>query len=76
MNLEVIFLVKKQKKIRKELYEKETVYNSLKEKDSLTHKQKIGLKSISKYLKKLNNDLKKLYKYQDNVMYGLNYLMM
>ena len=25
-------------------------------------------------LKKLNNDLKKLYKYQDNVMYGLDYL--
>ena len=32
------------------------------------------LKNISKYLKKLNNDLKKLYKYQDNVMYGLDYL--
>ena len=31
------------------------------------------LKNIAKYLKKLN-DLKKLYKYQDNVMYGLNYL--
>ena len=45
----------------------------IKEKDSLTNKQKIGLKNISKYLKKLN-DLKKLYKYQDNVMYGLNYL--
>ena len=46
------------KKIRKELYEKETVYNSLKEKDSLTNKSKIVLKNISKYLKKLNNDLK------------------
>ena len=32
------------------------------------------LKNISKYLKKLNSDLKKLYKYQDNVMYGLDYL--
>ena len=32
------------------------------------------LKNISKYLKKLNNDLKKLYKYQDNVMYGIDYL--
>ena len=30
------------------------------------------LKNVSKYLKKLNNDLKKLY--QDNVMYGLDYL--
>ena len=46
------------KKIRKELYKKETVYNFLKEKDSLTNKQKIVLKNISKYLKKLNNDLK------------------
>ena len=54
---------KETKKIRKELYKKETVYNSLKEKDSLTNKQKIVLKNISKYVKKLNNDLKKLYKY-------------
>ena len=46
------------KKIRKELYKKEIVYNFLKEKGSLTNKQKIALKNISKYLKKLNNDLK------------------
>ena len=59
MNSEVIFLVKKQKKTIKELYKKETVYNSLKEKESLTNKQKIVLKNISKYLKKSNNDLKK-----------------
>ena len=65
---------KETKKIRKELYKKETVCNSLKEKESLTNKQKILLKNISKYLKKLNNDLKKLYKYQDNVIYGLDYL--
>ena len=32
------------------------------------------LKNISKYLKKLNNDLKKLHKYQDNITFGLNYL--
>ena len=50
------------KKIRKELYKKETVYNFLKEKDSLTNKQKIVLKNISEYLKKLNNDLKKTTK--------------
>ena len=61
-------------RIRKELYKKEAVYNSLKEKDSLTNKQKIVLKNISKYLKKLNNDLKKLHKYQDNITFGLNYL--
>ena len=74
MSLEVIFLVNKQNKIRKELSKKETIYNYLKEKDSLTNKQKIVLKNISKYLKKLNNDFKKLYKYQDNVMYDLDNL--
>ena len=53
------FLRKETKRIRKELYKKETVYSSLKEKDSLTNKEKIVLKNISKYLKKLNTDLKK-----------------
>ena len=52
-------LLKETNEIRKKLHKKETVYNSLKEKDSLTNKQKIVLKNISKYLKKLNNDLKK-----------------
>ena len=55
------------KRIRKELYKKEAVYNFLKEKDGLTDKEKIVLKNIGKYLKKLNNDLKKLQKYQDNI---------
>ena len=32
------------------------------------------LKNIGKYLKKLNNDLKKLQKCQDNITYGLDYL--
>ena len=32
------------------------------------------LKNIAKYLKILNNDFKKVNKYQDNVMYGLDYL--
>ena len=64
----------KTKRIREKLYKKETVYNFLKEKDGLTNKQKIVLKNISKYLKKLNNDLKKLHKYQDNITYGLIYL--
>ena len=54
-------------RIRKELYKKETVYNFLKEKDGLTDEEKIVLKNIGKYLKKLNNDLKKLQKYQDNI---------
>ena len=61
-------------RIRKELYKKEAVYNFLKEKDGLTDKEKIVLKNIGKYLKKLNNDLKKLHKYQDNITYGLDYL--
>ena len=32
------------------------------------------LKYIGKYLKKLNNDFKKLQKYQDNITCGLDYL--
>ena len=60
-------------RIRKKLHKKETVYNSLKEKDSLTNKEKNVLKNISRYLKKLN-DLKKLHKYQDNITYCLDYL--
>ena len=32
------------------------------------------LKNIGRYLKKLNNDLKKLQKYQYNITYGLDYL--
>ena len=46
------------KRIRYNLYKKEAIYNFLKEKDSLTNKEKIVLKNIGKYLKKLNNDLK------------------
>ena len=53
------FLRKETKRIRKELYKKETACDSLKDKDSLTNKEKIVLKNISKYLKKLNTDLKK-----------------
>ena len=44
--------------IRKELYKKEAVYNFLKEKDGLTDKEKIVLKNIGTYLKKLNNGFK------------------
>ena len=58
------------KRIRKELYKKEMVYNFLKEKEqevSLTNKQKNVLKNIGRYLKKLNKDLKKLNRYHDNV---------
>ena len=65
------------KRIRKELYKREVVYNFLKEKEqegSLTNEQKNVLKNIGTYLKKLNSDLKRLQKYQDNITYGLDYL--
>ena len=65
---------KKTNKIRNELCKKEAVYNFLKEKDGLTDKEKTVLKNIGKHHKKLNNDLKKLKKYQDNITHGLDYL--
>ena len=58
------------KRIRKILDKKEIAYNFLKEKYDLTDKEKIVLKNIGIYLKKLNNDFKKLQKYQDNITYG------
>ena len=78
MRLEVVFLAKKQRELEKNSYKKEIVYNFLKEKElegSLTNKQKNVLKNIGKYLKKLNSDLKELQKYQDNITYGLDYLL-
>ena len=62
------------KRIRKEIYKKEAVYNFLKEKDSLTNREKSVIKNIDKYIKNLKEDLAKLQKYQDNVMYDLDYL--
>ena len=47
-------------RIRYNLYIREAAYNFLKEKDGLTDEEKIVLKNIGKYLKKLNNDLKKI----------------
>ena len=41
MIVEVIFLVKKQRELEKNSIKKEAVYNILKEKDSLTNKQKV-----------------------------------
>ena len=60
--------------IRNKIYRKEVVCNYLKEKDHLTDSEENKLKYIGKYIKKLNNDLKKLQKYQDNITYGLDYL--
>ena len=55
IDIEVNFLVKKQRELET-LYKKEVIYNFLKEKDGLANKEKIVLKNIGKYLKKLNND--------------------
>ena len=71
-------LLKETKRIRKQLYKKETAYNFLKQKEqngSLTDKQKNVLKNIGRYLKKLNNNRKKLQKYEDNITCGLDYLL-
>ena len=65
---------KETKTTRNKLYKKESIYNFLKEKNTLTEKEKIVLKKIGKYLKKLYNDLRKLRKYQNNITYGLDYL--
>ena len=69
------------KRIRKKLYEKEAAYNFLKEKDSLTNKEKNVLKNIdrypkniSKHLKNLKKHFKKLHKYEHNTTHGLDYL--
>ena len=56
------------KRIRKELYKKEVVYNFLKEKEqegSLTNKEKKVLKNIDKYLKNINMHLKNLKNYRN-----------
>ena len=62
------------KRIRKEIYKKETVYNSLNENDSLTNKKKNALKNIGRCLMNFKKYLEKLQKYQDNITYGLDYL--
>ena len=54
MRLEVTFIVNKERELDTIFIKKEAIYNFLKEKYSLTNKQKIVLKNISKYLKKLN----------------------
>ena len=51
MNVEVIFLVKKQMKLEKKLHKKEADYNFLKEKEqngSLTNEEKKVLKIINR----------------------------
>ena len=77
MSVELLFYLKKQRKLKKKLHEKEAVDNSLKEeeqKGSLTNKEKKLLKNIDKYRKNIKEDLGKLQKYQYNITYGLDYL--
>ena len=74
MNVEVIFYLKKQRELEKNFKKKKLYIIFFLKKDGLTDKQKKVLKNIGRYLKKSNNDLKKLNKY-DNVMYGLDYLV-
>ena len=65
------------RRFRKELHKKEAVYPFLKKEEqegTITNKQKNVLKNIDRYFKKLNSDLRKLQKYQDNTTYGLDYL--
>ena len=67
--------LKETNEIRKKLYKKEVVYNSLKKKqqnDSLTNSEKKVLKRIDKYLQNFKNYLEKLQKYQHNIIYGLD----
>ena len=49
---------KETKTIRNKLYKKESIYNFLKEKNTLTDKEKTVLMGVGKYFKTLNNDLK------------------
>ena len=48
------------KRSREKLYKKEAVYNFLREKDSLTNKEKKVLTNIDRYLKSISKHLKNL----------------
>ena len=62
------------KKHRKKIHKKEKVYNYLKGKDSLTMKEKRGLKNIERYFKKLNKDLNKIKIYKYNITHDMRNL--
>ena len=66
------------KRIRDKLYKKEAIYNFLKEKDSLTNKEKKVLKNIDRYLKNNSMHLKNLKKHFEKLQkyqYGIDYLL-
>ena len=62
------------KENREKFHKKEVVYNILKEKDSLTKKEKEKvLKYIVKYFKKVKEDLSKIKTYQGNTTHDIRY---
>ena len=62
-------LLKETNEIRKKLYNKEVIYNFLKE------KEQEGSLRIGRYLKNFKNDLDELQKYQYNITHGWDYLL-
>ena len=74
MRPEVIFYVKKQRKLEKNFVKRKlTIFLKEKEqKDSLTNREKRALKNIDRYIKNLKKDLEKLQKYQYSITYGLD----
>ena len=62
------------KEHREKFHKKEQVYNYLKEKDSLTTKEKRMLKNITKYFKKLKKDLNKIKRYQYSITHDIRNL--
>ena len=71
LTLEIIFQKKEKRSIGKKFIKKGKIYNYLKGKDSLTTKEKRGLKNIERYFKKLNNDLNKIKIYKHNITHDL-----
>ena len=73
-NLRNNFLKEEIKKHREKFYKKERVYNYLKEKYSLTTREKGVLKNIERYFKKLKKDLNKIKIYQYNITSDISHL--
>ena len=68
---------KETRRISDKLYKKEAIYNFLKEKDSLTNKEKKVLKNIDRYPKNISihlKNLKKYFKKLQKYQYGIDYL--
>ena len=62
------------KRIRDKLYKREAIYNLLKEKDSLTNKEKKVSMNIDRYLKNISKHLKNLKKHFKEYQYDIDYL--